>query len=130
MDWLSCSRGSLALLETLPAINRAALCRLKRDRCLPLTAGTDGLGFYALIIPPTLRQAKRLGALAFAILAAFWFVLELFIVEEQLFTGSEDEVSAAVHALQNLVLELHREMPPFLLHPKNLPRTYRSSLGS
>ena len=126
MDQLSGSSGSFALLETLPAINRAALRRLERDCRLTLTAGADSLGFYALIIASALRQTKRLGALALTCLTAFRFVLELFIVEEKLFTGSEDEVSAAVHTLKNLVLELHREMPPFLLHPQILPRRQRS----
>jgi hypothetical protein len=118
MDQLSGSSGSFALLETLPAINRAALRRLERDCRLTLTAGADSLGFYALVIASALWQTKRLGALALTSLTAFRFVLELFVVEEKLFTGSEDEVSAAVHTLKNLVLELHREMPPFLLHLK------------
>jgi hypothetical protein len=55
----------------------------------------------------TLTQAKRLGALALAGLAAFWFILKLFIVEEKLFASGEYEVGAAVYTLENLVLELH-----------------------
>jgi len=33
-------------------------------------------------------------------------------VEEELFSGREDEFSAAVNALQNLVLEFHGELLP------------------
>jgi len=54
-----------------------------------------------------LAQAKRLGALALAGLAAFWFILELFIVEEKLFASGKDEVGSAIHTFQNLILELH-----------------------
>ncbi len=46
-------------------------------------------------------------ALGFAAFAAFRLVLELFIVEEKLFAGGEDEVLSAVDALERLVLEFH-----------------------
>ena len=50
--------------------------------------------------------------------ATFGFVLELFVVEEQLFSGCKDEVSAAVNTLQNLVLEFHGELLPSARDPK------------
>jgi hypothetical protein len=37
--------------------------------------------------------------LALAVFASFWFVLELFVVKEQLFAGGEDELTSAVHAV-------------------------------
>jgi len=40
-------------------------------------------------------------------LAPFGFVLELFVVEEQLFSGREHEVGPAIDALEYLVLEFH-----------------------
>jgi len=43
----------------------------------------------------------------FAGLAALGLVLELLIVEKQLFSRGEDEIGAAVNALQHLVLEFH-----------------------
>jgi hypothetical protein len=46
-------------------------------------------------------------SLAFAVLAAFGFVLELLVVEKQLFTGCEHEIRATIDALQNLVLVFH-----------------------
>ena len=102
----SCSSG-LTLLETLPAIHRAALRGFEWNCGFTLAAGTDCLGFYALVITPTLLQAKRLRALPLTALAAFRFVLELLIVEEELFTCGEHEVGATVHTLKDLVLELH-----------------------
>ena len=97
----------LALLETLPAIHGAALRRLERHSSLTLTAGANCLGFDPLVIASALRQTKRLRALALAAFTAFRFVLELFIVEEELFPSGEDEVGATVYTLENLVLELH-----------------------
>jgi hypothetical protein len=41
------------------------------------------------------------------LLAAFRIVLELFIEEEELFSGREDEIAATVGAFQNLVDEIH-----------------------
>ena len=41
-------------------------------------------------------------------------------MEEKLFTGSENEVSATVDTLENLILELHlRVSPLLLLTPEN-----------
>ena len=97
----------LALLETLPAIHGAALRRLERYSSLTLAAGANRLGFDPLVIAPALRQTKRLGALALAAFTAFRFVLELLIVEEELFPSGEDEVGATIYTLENLVLELH-----------------------
>jgi hypothetical protein len=48
-----------------------------------------------------------LGALALAAFTAFRFVLELLIVEEELFPSGEDEIGATIYTLENLVLELH-----------------------
>lgn len=65
-------------------------------------------------------------ALALTGLATFRFVLELFIVEEQLFAGGKDEVCAAVYALQHLVLEFHFE----LASRPNFPRVAGSANSS
>ena len=53
------------------------------------------------------RSSHDRHSLAFAVLAAFGFVLELFIVEEQLFTRCEHEFRATIDALQNLILVFH-----------------------
>jgi hypothetical protein len=80
---------------------------LERHSGFPLASGTYGLGFHALVVTAILRQSQCLGPFALAVLASFGFVLELFVVEEELFTSGEHEVSAAIHTLENLVLELH-----------------------
>jgi hypothetical protein len=46
-------------------------------------------------------------ALGLAGFAALGLVLELFVVEKKLFTGSEDKVGAAIDAFQHLVLKFH-----------------------
>ena len=106
--------GRFALLEALPAKHRTTLRGFEWDRSLLLAPGADGLGFYSLIIAPTLGKAERLRAFGLAVLTTFGFVLELFVVEEKLLAGSENEIGAAIHALEDLVLELHLRVPPFL----------------
>ena len=39
--------------------------------------------------------------------AAFGFVLELFVVKEKLFPGSENEITPTVDTFQHLVLKFH-----------------------
>jgi hypothetical protein len=105
------SSGRLALLETLPAVHWTALCGFERNGRFPLAPGTDCLGFYPLSAAATLREAKRLGALALAVLAAFRLIFELFVVEEKLFPCGKDEIASAVYTLENLILELHSNCP-------------------
>jgi hypothetical protein len=52
-------------------------------------------------------SSKHCHSLALAVLAAFGFVLELLVVEEQLFTRREHEIRATIDALQNLILVFH-----------------------
>jgi len=113
-----CRRSScLACLEALATKHRPALCGLERHCSFALAPGTDRPGFHPLRVTAALRQAKRLGALVLAGLAAFWLIFELLIVEEKLFAGCEDEVGSAIDTLQNLILELH-ETFPFPNHSK------------
>src|SRR5713101_1332738 len=58
------------------------------------------------------RSSKHCHPLALAVLASFGFVLELLVVEEQLFARCEHEFRATIHALQNLVLVFHRRGAP------------------
>jgi hypothetical protein len=46
-------------------------------------------------------------ALGLASLAALGFVLKLFVVEEKLFPGGENEITLTVDTLQHLVLKFH-----------------------
>jgi hypothetical protein len=45
------------------------------------------------------RSSSLCDSLALAVLAAFGFVLELLVVEEQLFPGREHEIRATIDAL-------------------------------
>jgi hypothetical protein len=53
------------------------------------------------------RGVQHGHALRLAGLASLGFILELLIVEKQLFPGGEDEISPAVDTLQHLVLKFH-----------------------
>jgi hypothetical protein len=102
------SRSSpFALLKAFAAKYRASLGRLEWDRSFALAPRTNRLGFYPLVVPSPLRKTERLRAFFLAPFTALGFVLELFVVEEKLFTGREHEICAAVNTLQNLILELH-----------------------
>ena len=100
-------RGSFSLLKAFPAKYRAPLCGFEWNCSFLLASGADSLGFHSLVVAPALRQTKRLGALAFAIFAAFGFVLELLVVEEELFARGEYKIGATIHTLEDLILELH-----------------------
>ena len=100
----------LAALEALPTKHRASLRRLKRYRRFLSAIRTHGSSFYFRIIRVD-RQPEGLGSFAFASLAALGFILELFVMEEQLFSRGKDEILPAVNALQNPVLEFHPSCP-------------------
>jgi hypothetical protein len=117
------SSACFALLEAFPAKNRTALRWLKRYGSFPLAAGAYGLGFHSLVVAAILRQSQSLGAFTLAVFAAFGFVFELFIVEEELFTSGENKVGATIHTLENFVLEVHLRVPPYpAFTPRNPAR--------
>src|SRR5664280_1080273 len=98
------SRGNMGLrlpLKARTAQNRRATGRLKRNRCGRSTFGTIRLSFGAYLY---------LGAsltLNLASIAAFWVVFELFFTEEKLLSSRENELGAAINALQNPVRKFH-----------------------
>jgi hypothetical protein len=85
---------SLATEEAFPAIYRAALCRFEWHRGFPtaLRARGHGLGFGK-------APAGTALALGFTVFAALRLILEIFIVEEVLFSRCENEICSAVYAL-------------------------------
>ena len=95
------------LLKTFPAENRPALCRLEGNRSFLAALGTCRPGFGLRGRLPGNRGSQNSNALRLACFTTFRFVLELFVVEEQLFACGKDKVRAAVDALQYLVLEVH-----------------------
>jgi hypothetical protein len=52
-------------------------------------------------------SAEDRNALGLASLATLGFILELLVVKEKLFPGSEDEITPTVDTLQHLVLKFH-----------------------
>ena len=80
--------------------------------------------FDAFAADAAARRARR--ALGLAALAALRLVFEVLVGEEQLFAGGPDEGVAAVHAVQGLVLELHR----YLSHSPRVSRHPDGTAGA
>jgi hypothetical protein len=78
------------------------------------TSGTGGARLHFLVEVAAAGTAmSHVGrTLRLAILATLGFVLELFVVEEELFAGGKDKVVTAIHALQVSILEFHFRSPP------------------
>ena len=51
------------------------------------------------------------GALGLALFAALGVILEILVVEKELFARSEDEFGAAINTLENLIREFHGRLP-------------------
>jgi hypothetical protein len=121
------SRGALharelALLETLPTEDRAALSRTERHS--GFLAARRAVGGRLHPLPGHDRSACRpRRPLGLAALAPFGFVLEVLVGEEELFASRPDELGPAVHATQGLVLELHRSHLSHSLVPAVATRT-------
>jgi hypothetical protein len=99
------------LLEALPTEDGPALRRFEGHSSLLPTPGTTGSGLHSRVV--AWRGASQGGdAFRFAGFTTFGLVLELFVVEKELFTGSKNEVGAAVDTFQNLILEFHGELLP------------------
>jgi hypothetical protein len=99
-----------ALLEAFTAEYRAALRRPEWNGgfLAALRAGSPGLDFCVMkVLSRRGWSAEHGDALGLAGLAAFGFVLELFVVEEKLLAGGENKVCTAVDTLQHLVLKFH-----------------------
>jgi len=97
----------------------------ERDRRLFSAARAGGLSLdlgVAVVLSGGGGSAEDGDAFGFASLAALGFVLELFVVEEKLFPGSENEITPTVDTLQHLVLKFHLRMAPFSPFPRAQPR--------
>jgi hypothetical protein len=99
--------GGAFFAEAFAAQDGSALSGAEGDRGRFAALRAHGLGFDFGTTLARGRDSERGDAFGFTGFAAFGFVAELFIVEEQLFSGGEDEVAAAVNALQHSVLEFH-----------------------
>jgi len=94
------------LLKALPAEHWPPLRGAKWHGCLfpTLRAGSPRLDLGVAL---SRCRSQYRDALTLAGLAALGFVLELLVVEKELFTGGKDEIRTAIYALEYFVLELH-----------------------
>ena len=92
------------MLEALAAEYRTTLGRLEGHSGFhaAVRAGRAGLGAYG---------CSTRCAFSLALLASFWIVLKLFVVEKQLLASGEYKLIPAIHTLKNLVDELHLSFP-------------------
>jgi hypothetical protein len=106
------------LRKTFAAEDRTILRWAERNRGFLAALGASGAGFHAGIastVPiATAIAVGRIGAgrnygnaPRLTHFTAFGLVLELLIVEEQLFAGRKDKAGAAVDAGKNFVLKFH-----------------------
>ena len=106
--------GELPRLEALATEDRTSLRGSKRDRRFFSARRAIGRRLHTFAAhrrtTRTRRRARR--ALRLAALAPFGFVLEVLVGEEELLARRPDELRAAVHAVEGLVLELHRPYLP------------------
>jgi hypothetical protein len=102
-------RGHLPLaLEAFSAKYGPSLGRPEGHSCVLAALRTGGSSFHlGWALSGRWRCSQYRNPFHLAGLAAFGFVLELFIVKKQLLASSENEVCATVDALQHLVLEFH-----------------------
>jgi hypothetical protein len=96
--WSGSSSAGSALLEALPTKDWPALGGLEGDGGLLPAPGTVGPGLYFGVVSRRCSSHGG-GPLGFAGFATFRFVLELLVVEEQLFSRCKNEVGAAVNTL-------------------------------
>jgi len=94
-------------LKTLPAQYGPPLCRPEGDGRVFAALRATGARLSPTDAAVVSGCSESGNAFRLTILAALGFVLELFIVEEELLASGEDEIRTAVDALQNLVLEFH-----------------------
>jgi hypothetical protein len=92
--------GGLPLGEAFATEDWPALRGSKRDGGIFATLGASGAGFDARVwVSVAARRGRRVEncyALGLAGFAALGLILELLIVEEQLFAGGEDKFRAAI----------------------------------
>ena len=96
--------GFFLLPEALPAEHRPTLGGAERQRGFLAAACADSSGF---LLGGMVGRCLGRRMFQLAGLAPSGQVLELLVVEETLFSGSEDKILAAIAALQHSVLEFH-----------------------
>jgi hypothetical protein len=120
-SWSGSGSAGSALLEALPTEDRPSLGRFEGNGRLLAAPGATGSSFHFGVVAwcGGSQGGRPLGLAGFT---TFRFVLELLIVEEQLFSSCENKVGTAVDTLQNLILEFHGELLPSARDPEALGR--------
>src|SRR5215510_9817109 len=121
------SPGEFPGLEAFFAENRTSLCGLEGDRGLLAAGRARRDGFHPLASDGAGRST---GPLSFARLTPLRFVLEVLVGEELLFSRRPDELRAAVHALKDPILELHRSLPRRVGRRHSGSRAIRARAGA
>lgn len=101
---------ALPLREAFAAEHGPALRRPEGNRGLFSTLRAGGSSFNAGVMMSVPRRGgsrKHSHAFGLTGFAAFGLVLELLVVEEELFARGKNELGAAVDAGQNFVLKFH-----------------------
>jgi hypothetical protein len=96
-----------SLLKAFAAQHRPPLRGTERDRGLFPALGAIRPRFSLRVRMPVCSSTQHGDPLALAALATFRFVLELFVVEKQLFASCKHELRTTIHALQYFILEFH-----------------------
>jgi hypothetical protein len=113
------------LLKAFTTKNRPPLCGFEGDGGFLAALRACGSGF-SLVWNLTGRwRAQHGNSLCLTDFATLGFVLELLIVEEQLFACSKNKVRAAVDTLEYLVLEFHPSP-----HSPPRSRSFKKARGS
>lgn len=102
--------GRSFLREAFAAENRAVLCGTKGYGRIfaALRAGCARLYPRKMMrVSDDLRRGENGYAVGLTRFAAFGFVLEVFVVKEELFPGGEHEFRATIDATEYLVLKFH-----------------------
>jgi hypothetical protein len=102
--------GGLLLGEAFTAEDGAILRGAEGDSGLLATLGAGRPSFDArevVGVAQGLRGSENGDPLGFAVLTALGRILELFVVEKQLFPSGENKVGTAVDAGQYLILKFH-----------------------
>jgi hypothetical protein len=98
-------------LEAFPAKDRASLCRPEGNRCFFAALRAGCLGFRTHLGGSAAASSAAFGTLRLACLTSLGFVFESFVGEKHLFASRENELSAALRALQDLIVVFHEPFP-------------------
>src|SRR6266851_9353659 len=107
-----CRAHRPALLEALPAENRASLCGPEGNRGFLPALRAVCLCFRAHRGSVTPATTTALGPFSLASFATLGFVFEAFVGEKHLFAGRKNELSTTFRTLQYSIVIFHEPLSP------------------